>query len=123
MKDAATVKNEKSKQEVEKSKIRRWILNRYRNDTQTAVTLYAMKKFLDSKQSGLSNNPETKLVIKRHESGHLVKIEGFLMAKMPKGQAASSSESKSGNESKNLAKGSATLAKRSPTKKVNHRRW
>ncbi|GBN25772.1 hypothetical protein AVEN_183241-1, partial [Araneus ventricosus] len=78
MKDAATVKDKKSKQEVEKSKIRRWILKSVSETTpQTAVTLYAMKKFLDSKQSGLSNNPETKLVIKRlTESGHLVKIDG-----------------------------------------------
>ncbi|GBN24147.1 hypothetical protein AVEN_11319-1 [Araneus ventricosus] len=81
MKDAATMKG---KQE-EMNKIRRWILKSVSKATpETAVTLYSIKKFLDSKQNGLSINPETKLVMKRlTESGHLVKIDGnTLMAKI-----------------------------------------
>ncbi|GBN44294.1 hypothetical protein AVEN_174263-1 [Araneus ventricosus] len=122
MKDAATVKDEKSKQEAEKNKIRRWILKSVLETTpQITVTLYAIKKFLDSKQSGLSNNPETKLVIKRlTESGHLVKIDGkFADGKnSPKDKQPPDQKGKSGNESKNCAKGSATLAKRWPTEKA-----
>ncbi|GBO21621.1 hypothetical protein AVEN_204622-1, partial [Araneus ventricosus] len=113
----------KSKQEVEKSKIRRWILKSVSETTpQTAVTLYAMKKFLDSKQSGLSNNPETKLVIKRlTESGHLVKIDGkFANGKnSPKDKQPPAQKRKSGSELKSLAKGSATpLAERSPNQEA-----
>ncbi|GBO15385.1 hypothetical protein AVEN_203419-1 [Araneus ventricosus] len=122
MKDAATVKDEKRKQQDEKNKIRRWILKSVSETTpQSAVTLYAIKKFLDSKQSGLSSNPETKLVIKRlTESGHLLKIDGkFTDGKnSPKDKQPPAQKRKSGSESKNHAKGSDTLAKRSPTKKV-----
>ncbi|GBN05122.1 hypothetical protein AVEN_132108-1 [Araneus ventricosus] len=76
---------------------------------ETAVTLYAIKKFLDSKQSELSNNPETKLMIKcLTESGHLLKIDGkFADGKnSPKHKQHPAQKRKSGSESKNLAKGS-----------------
>ncbi|GBN69192.1 hypothetical protein AVEN_150796-1 [Araneus ventricosus] len=122
MKNAATVKDEKSKQDAEKNKIRRWILKSVSKTTpEKTVTLYAIKKFLDSKQSGLSNNPETKLVINRlTESGHLVKIDGkFADGKnSPKDKQPPAQKRKSGNESKNNAKDSATLDKRSPTEKA-----
>ncbi|GBN30550.1 hypothetical protein AVEN_168085-1 [Araneus ventricosus] len=108
MKDAATMKG---KQE-EMNKIRRWILKSISKATpETAVTLYSIKKFLDSKQNGLSINPETKLVMKRlTESGHLVKIDGkyFDGKNSPKDKQSPAQKSKNGSELKNLAKGSVT---------------
>ncbi|GBM64824.1 hypothetical protein AVEN_178555-1 [Araneus ventricosus] len=107
MKDAATMKDKKSKEEVEMNKIRRWILKSVSKATpETAVTLYSIKKFLDSKQNGLSINPETKLVMKRlTESGHLVKIDGkyFDGKNSPKDKQPPAQKRKSGSELKNLA--------------------
>ncbi|GBM18935.1 hypothetical protein AVEN_1564-1 [Araneus ventricosus] len=108
MKSAATMKDKKSKQEDEMNKIRRWILKSVSKATpETAVTLYSIKKFLDSKQNGLSINPETKLVMKRlTESGHLVKIDGkYIDGKnSQKDNQPSAQKRKSGSELKKPAK-------------------
>ncbi|GBM81725.1 hypothetical protein AVEN_113945-1 [Araneus ventricosus] len=126
MKDAATMKDKKSKEEVEMNKIRRWILKSVSKATpETAVTLYSIKKFLDSKQNGLSNNPETKLAMKRlTESGHLVKIDGryFDGKNSPKDKQPPAQKRTSGSELKNLAKGSVTSsAEKSPTQEAERK--
>ncbi|GFY43787.1 uncharacterized protein TNIN_230991 [Trichonephila inaurata madagascariensis] len=109
MKDTAVVKDKKTKPAPEKSQIRRWILKSVAETTpKTAITLYAIKKFLDSKQNGISNNPETKLILRKLlESGNVIKINGkFAFAGKPaqieKQQATV--KSKKRNETKNLTK-------------------
>ncbi|GFR00531.1 uncharacterized protein TNCT_253791 [Trichonephila clavata] len=109
MKDTAVVKDKKTKQAPERSQIRRWILKSVAETTpKTAITLHSIKKFLDSKQNGISSNPETKLILKKLlESGNLIKIDGkFASAGKPaqieKQQATV--KSKKGNEMKNLTK-------------------
>ncbi|GIY29720.1 uncharacterized protein CDAR_506291 [Caerostris darwini] len=78
MQDKKAVKVKKARKVVEKQQIRRWILKSVAETTpKTAITLHSIKKFLDSKQNGASNNPETKMIIKRLlESGHLRKVDG-----------------------------------------------
>ncbi|KAF8783260.1 hypothetical protein HNY73_013449 [Argiope bruennichi] len=124
MKNIAPIKDKKSKQEVEKNKIRRWILKYVSKTTPaTAITLQSIKKFLDSKQNGLSVNPETKLIIKRlTETGRLVKIDGkFSDGKnSSKDQQPPAQKRKSKSELKNLAKNSVTrLAERSSSQETS----
>ncbi|GFQ89455.1 uncharacterized protein TNCT_192661 [Trichonephila clavata] len=78
MKNTIVFKDNKTKQKVEISQIRRWVLKSVSKTTPaTAVTLHFIKKFLDSKHDGISRLPETKMVIKNLiDSGRLVKIEG-----------------------------------------------
>ncbi|GIY12484.1 uncharacterized protein CEXT_146641 [Caerostris extrusa] len=78
MKDKNAVKARKGRKLSNKNQIRRWILKSVAETTpKTAITLHAIKKFLDSKQNGVSNNPETKMITKRLlESGHLRKVDG-----------------------------------------------
>ncbi|GFS51166.1 uncharacterized protein NPIL_377921 [Nephila pilipes] len=78
MKNPITVKNKKNKQNVETGQIRRWILKCVSNTTpETAITLQCVKKFLDSKQNGVSSLAETKSVLKDLlDRGHLIKING-----------------------------------------------
>ncbi|GFQ86601.1 uncharacterized protein TNCT_139801 [Trichonephila clavata] len=61
-----------------RSKIRKWILKSVSDSSRkTSVTLYSIKKFLDSKHHGISNTPETKLILKRLvDKGHLIKVDG-----------------------------------------------
>ncbi|GFY62316.1 uncharacterized protein TNIN_211241 [Trichonephila inaurata madagascariensis] len=78
MKNTIAFKNKKTKQNVEISQIRRWVLKCVSKTTPaTAVTMHCIKKFLDSKHNGISRLPETKLVIKNLiNNGRLVKIDG-----------------------------------------------
>ncbi|GFV24269.1 uncharacterized protein TNCV_685491 [Trichonephila clavipes] len=78
MKNTIAFKNNKTKQNVDISQIRRWVLKCVSKTTPaTAVTMHCIKKFLDSKHNGISRLPETKLVIKNLiNSGRLVKIDG-----------------------------------------------
>ncbi|GFY61632.1 uncharacterized protein TNIN_131051 [Trichonephila inaurata madagascariensis] len=61
-----------------RSKIRKWILKSVSDSSRrTSVTLYSIKKFLDTKHHGISNTPETKLILKRLvDNGHLIKVDG-----------------------------------------------
>ncbi|GFU07051.1 uncharacterized protein NPIL_135821 [Nephila pilipes] len=85
MKTTAAAKD-KSKQIAEKNQIRRWILKSVAETTRkTAITLNAIKKFLDSKQKNVSSKPETKMILKRLvDSGQLVKIDGRFTAGKPR---------------------------------------
>ncbi|GFY62318.1 uncharacterized protein TNIN_211261 [Trichonephila inaurata madagascariensis] len=79
MKNTIAFKDNKIKQSVEISQIRRWVLKCVSSNQMpaTAVTMHCIKKFLDSKHNGISRLPETKLVIKKLiDSGRLVKIDG-----------------------------------------------
>ncbi|GFX03376.1 uncharacterized protein TNCV_4633881 [Trichonephila clavipes] len=61
-----------------RSKIRKWILKSVSDSSRrSSVTLYSIKKFLDAKHHGISNTPETKLILKRLvDKGHLIKVDG-----------------------------------------------
>ncbi|GFV00225.1 uncharacterized protein TNCV_3322761 [Trichonephila clavipes] len=110
MKDIVVVKDKKTKPAPERSQIRRWILKSVAETTpKTAITLYSIKKFLDSKQNGISNNPETKLMLRKLiESGNLIKINGkFAFAGKPaqiEKQQATVKSKKKKRETKNLTK-------------------
>ncbi|KAF8764016.1 hypothetical protein HNY73_022139 [Argiope bruennichi] len=71
---------------AEKAKIRKWILMAVANSKDSkGVTTQHIKKFLDSKQDGLSSKPETMLLLKRLlETGHLAKKDGKFVIKKPK---------------------------------------
>ncbi|GFT33139.1 uncharacterized protein NPIL_538311 [Nephila pilipes] len=108
MKNIVATQDKKSKQAAEKSQIRRWILKSVAETTpKTAVTLHSIKKFLDSKQIGISNNPEVKMILKNLvDNGNLIKINCRFAAGKPnqveKQQATG--KGKKRNEIKNLAK-------------------
>ncbi|KAF8773953.1 hypothetical protein HNY73_016558 [Argiope bruennichi] len=74
---------------LEKAKIRKWILMAVASDkSNKGVTIQHIKKFLDSKQDGLSNKPEMKLILKRLlETGHLKKKDGKFVIKKSKNKA------------------------------------
>ncbi|KAF8764017.1 hypothetical protein HNY73_022140 [Argiope bruennichi] len=71
---------------AEKAKIRKWILTAVTNSKDSkGVTTQHIKKFLDSKQDGLSSKPVIMLVLKRLlETGHLVKKDGKYVIKKSK---------------------------------------
>ncbi|GFQ97875.1 uncharacterized protein TNCT_392341 [Trichonephila clavata] len=100
MADTTDVKDKKKKLMAEKYQIRRWILKCVAETTcKTAVTLNAIKKFLDSKQNGISGKPEIKLIIKRLlDSGHLVKVENRFAAGKPSLKKSTLSIQKRSNE-------------------------
>ncbi|GFS75994.1 uncharacterized protein NPIL_302351 [Nephila pilipes] len=102
MADTTDVKDKKKKQIAEKNQIRRWILKSVAETTRkTAVTLNAIKKFLDSKQNGISGKPDTKLMIKRLlDSGHLIKVDGRFSAGKPSQKKSAQRYQKRSNEKK-----------------------
>ncbi|GBM56757.1 hypothetical protein AVEN_211092-1 [Araneus ventricosus] len=71
---------------AEKAKIRRWMLMAVTNGKgSSGVTIQHIKKFLDSKQGGLSSKAETKLILSRLlETGHLEKTDGKYVIKKSK---------------------------------------
>ncbi|KAF8773956.1 hypothetical protein HNY73_016561 [Argiope bruennichi] len=71
---------------TEKDKIRKWILMAVASvQISKGMTIQQIKKFLDSKQDGLSMKPEMKLILKRLlETGHLKKKEGRYVIKRSK---------------------------------------
>ncbi|GFQ66795.1 uncharacterized protein TNCT_396901 [Trichonephila clavata] len=85
MKAPASSKEMKNKPSAEKNQIRRWILKSVSETTRkNAITLNAIKKFLESKQKNISRKPETKMILKRLvDSGQLVKIDGRFTAGKP----------------------------------------
>ncbi|KAF8774232.1 hypothetical protein HNY73_016807 [Argiope bruennichi] len=68
---------------AEKAKIRKWILMAAASlKGNNGVTVQHIKKFLDTKKDGLSNKPETKLILNRLlETGHLKKKDGKYVIK------------------------------------------
>ncbi|KAF8773954.1 hypothetical protein HNY73_016559 [Argiope bruennichi] len=76
---------------AEKAKIRKWILLAVASvKGSNGVTIQHIKKFLDTKQDGLSMKPETKLILKRLlETGHLKKKDGKYVIKKSKKMAPS----------------------------------
>ncbi|GFQ89453.1 uncharacterized protein TNCT_192651 [Trichonephila clavata] len=78
MKTTNAVHVKKNKQNIEVKQICHWILKSVSNiPPERAVTFHYIKKFLESKQNGISNHPETKLALKRLiDGGHLMKVNG-----------------------------------------------
>ncbi|GFT44863.1 uncharacterized protein NPIL_294981 [Nephila pilipes] len=108
MKTTNAPKDKKIKQNVEANQIRRWILKSVsKTSPETAVTIHYIKKFLESKQSGISNHPETKITLKRLiGSGHLIKVNGRIAtAKSDEKDKKQSKETRnSGTKVKSLTK-------------------
>ncbi|GFY62317.1 hypothetical protein TNIN_211251 [Trichonephila inaurata madagascariensis] len=60
MKTTNAFNETKNKQSIEARQIRRWILKSVSDiPPEKAVTFHYIKKFLESKQNGISNHPET----------------------------------------------------------------
>ncbi|GBM26281.1 hypothetical protein AVEN_66520-1 [Araneus ventricosus] len=70
----------------EKAKVRKWMLMADASSKgSNGVTIHHMENFLDSKQSGLSSKPETKLILKNLvETGRLAKKDGEYAIKKSK---------------------------------------
>ncbi|KAF8773948.1 hypothetical protein HNY73_016553 [Argiope bruennichi] len=68
---------------ADKSNMRKWILMVVASvKSSTGVTIQRIKKFLDSKQVGISSKPEMKLTLKKLlETGHLGKKDGKFVIK------------------------------------------
>ncbi|GFR01495.1 hypothetical protein TNCT_710861 [Trichonephila clavata] len=65
------------KPSYEKTNIRRWIITAVSNVKGNRATIHHIRKYLDSKKTGLSNKPETKLIMKKLlDIGRLVKVDG-----------------------------------------------
>ncbi|GIX87680.1 ENTH domain-containing protein [Caerostris extrusa] len=92
----------KRKSSMERNKIRRWILMAVSNiKGNIGATIFHIRKFLDSKQNGISNKPEMKLMLKRLlESGYLVKNEGKYKVKNLKKKSTGKEKQKVKSDSK-----------------------
>ncbi|GFU32717.1 hypothetical protein NPIL_686081 [Nephila pilipes] len=68
---------ESLKPSTEKMNIRRWIITAVSNVKGNKATIHHIRKYLESKKTGLSNKPETKLIMKKLlDIGRLVKVDG-----------------------------------------------
>ncbi|GBN22658.1 hypothetical protein AVEN_103392-1 [Araneus ventricosus] len=96
-----------NKQSKEKAKIRRWILKAVEDvEGNKGATAHHIQKFLDSKEAGISNKPEWKLILKKLlDSGHLMKNGGrFVIQKSKKTSGKGTKNSTASKANKKVAK-------------------
>ncbi|GBL94949.1 hypothetical protein AVEN_187464-1 [Araneus ventricosus] len=100
-------KDDKANQSKEKAKVRRWILKAVEDvEGNRGATAHHIQKFLDSKEDGISNRPEWKLILKKLlDSGHLMKNGGrYVIHKSKKTSVKGKKNAAAGKANKKVAK-------------------